>query len=72
MTSRSRQAAKLAQLLSERTGRTGRHYYDGPRKYGGWNPESWTSVIEYGLLPAVPWHGPWDSEGRTDCRREQA
>ncbi|GAB2454504.1 hypothetical protein [Nocardia tengchongensis] len=35
MTSRSRQAVKLAQLLSERTGRTVRHAYDGP----GWHLE---------------------------------
>ncbi|MET8428821.1 hypothetical protein [Nocardia sp. NPDC004860] len=43
MTSRSRQAAKLARLLSERTGRSVRHVYDGPRKgrYGGWHLE-WT------------------------------
>ncbi|MEC3920287.1 hypothetical protein [Nocardia sp. CDC160] len=38
MTNRSRQAAKLAQLLSERTGRSVRAVHDGPKqgRYGGW------------------------------------
>lgn len=43
MTARSRQAAQLARLLAERTGRAVRSSYDGPRQaqYGGWHLE-WT------------------------------
>ncbi|WP_331722945.1 hypothetical protein [Nocardia sp. NBC_00511] len=41
MTNRSRQAATLARLLTERTGRPVRQSYDGPRqaRYGGWHLE---------------------------------
>ncbi|MEV6071939.1 hypothetical protein AB0L82_35825 [Nocardia sp. NPDC052001] len=55
MTTRSRQAAALAQVLGDRIGRPVRHSYDGPRteRYsGGWRLE-WTDGPTIGTMRAL-------------------